>query len=50
MFPLVTRNLNEEKRRIIKGNDTWGEDLQPLDIMLEKNHQIFPNNLGENYL
>jgi hypothetical protein len=50
MFPLVTKNLNEERRRFIGGNDAWGEYLQPLDIMLEKNHQILPNKLGENHL
>jgi hypothetical protein len=48
MFPLVTRNLNEERIRIVIGNDAWGAGLQPLDIMQEKNHQIFPKKLGEN--
>jgi hypothetical protein len=50
MFPLVTINLNEERRRIAEGNDSWGAGLQPLDIILEKNHQLLPKKLGENYL
>ena len=50
LFPLVTRNLKEERRRVVKGNDAWGEGLQSLEIMLEQNHQLLPKKLGENYL
>jgi hypothetical protein len=48
MFALVTRNLNEERRSFVGGNDAWGEDLWPLDIMLEKNCQLLPKKMGEN--
>jgi hypothetical protein len=50
MSPLVTRNLNEERRRVIGGNDAWGEYLQPLDIVMKQKCPLFPKKLRENYL
>jgi hypothetical protein len=50
IFPLVTRNLKEERRRKVRGNNAWEASLQPLEIMLEKNHQLMPKKLGGKYL
>jgi hypothetical protein len=56
-FPPPSENvsISNQKPKRGKKKSHWrkrclGEDLQPLDIMLEKNCQLLPKKLGENYL